>query len=312
MATLNKFLSEWHNSEPFIVAHTSGSTGTPKEIKLLKEDMRRSARATNSFFDINGNSVLGIPLSMDYIAGKMMAVRALEAGCRLLELPVSNLIDLPVDVDLLSVVPSQVAGLLDNLPSLRRARRLLIGGAPLDPATARLLDEAGAEAYVGYGMTETCSHVALRRVGDGDEVYHAMPGISFSRDDRGCLVISSPDFSWGSLTTNDIVELVDSKSFQWLGRVDNVIISGGIKIHPELVERAISAALGDGHADFYITSEPSERWGQQVAMITEASGTELERLRSIVSALELPKGWRPATIKSVEKLPRTSNGKIRR
>lgn len=162
MATLSDFLCEWDNSSPFIVAHTSGSTGTPKEIHLLKEDMRRSARATNSFFGIDSNSVLGIPLSMDYIAGKMMAVRAIEAHCRLLELPVSNRIELPEDVDLLSVVPSQAAVLLNNEPSLKRAGCLLIGGAPLDISTEQRLFGAGVEAYVGYGMTETCSHVAFK------------------------------------------------------------------------------------------------------------------------------------------------------
>lgn len=312
MAMLSDFLNEWNDSSPFIVAHTSGSTGAPKEIQLLKDDMRRSARATNSFFGIDKNSVLGIPLSMDYIAGKMMAVRALEADCRLIELPVSNNIELHDDVDLLSVVPSQAAELLGNPLSLKYVRRLLIGGAPLDTATAQRLVSTGIEAYIGYGMTETCSHVALRRVGDPDDIYRAMPGISFSHDDRCCLVINSGDFSWKTLITNDIVDLIDQQSFRWLGRADNVIISGGIKIHPEQVERAIAAALGPGGPDFYITSEDSPRWGQQVVMIAETSGMELGNLRTAVAALKLPTGWRPASVKGVEKLPRTSNGKIRR
>lgn len=312
MATLSDFLCEWDNSSPFIVAHTSGSTGTPKEIHLLKEDMRRSARATNSFFGIDSNSVLGIPLSMDYIAGKMMAVRAIEAHCRLLELPVSNRIELPEDVDLLSVVPSQAADLLDNDPSLKRAGCLLIGGAPLDISTEQRLFGAGVEAYVGYGMTETCSHVALRRVGESEGIYRAMPGISFTRDERNCLVITSGDFSWKTLITNDIVDLIDGQSFRWLGRADNVIISGGIKIHPEQVEQAIASELGQGSPDFYITSEQSTRWGQQVVMIAETSGADLENLRASVAAMKLPTGWRPAAVKGVERLPRTSNGKIRR
>ncbi|MDE6288871.1 MAG: hypothetical protein K2M00_08830, partial [Muribaculaceae bacterium] len=180
------------------------------------------------------------------------------------------------------------------------------------PKTAQRLVTPGVAAYLGYGLTEACSHVALTRVGDTDDIYRAMPGITFSQDNRNCLVINSSNFSWRTLTTNDIVELLDARSFRWLGRADNVIISGGIKIHPEQVERAIATALGPGIPDFYISSEESTRWGQQVIMIAEAEGEQLENLRSLVADLSLPKGWRPASVKGVARLPRTSNGKIRR
>ena len=140
--TLDEFRRQWLSPEPYIVAHTSGSTGTPKEIRLLKADMRLSARATNSRFGIKPDSVLAIPLSMDYIAGKMMAVRAFEAGCRLIELPVSNRIELNEPVDLLAIVPSQVDSIVSDA-NAHRIRNVIIGGARLDNTRRSMLAEIG-------------------------------------------------------------------------------------------------------------------------------------------------------------------------
>ena len=105
MAEINDFIREWESDCDYIVAHTSGSTGTPKEIRLPKSDMRVSAKATNSRFGITRRSVIAAPLSVDYIAGKMMCVRAIEAGCELLEMPVSNKVIIDRRIDLLAIVP---------------------------------------------------------------------------------------------------------------------------------------------------------------------------------------------------------------
>lgn len=307
MEALNAFYREWDSPEAYVRAHTSGSTGEPKPVLLLKEDMRVSARATNSFFGLGPGCVMALPLSLDYIAGKMMAVRARLAECRMLCMPVSNEVMPPEPVDLLAVVPSQVSSLLRN-GSYRLVRNLLIGGAALPQTTERALLEAGVEAFVGYGMTETCSHVALRRI--GSDVYTAMPGISFGTDRRGCLVIMSDKFSWRRLVTNDVVSLEEHGAFRWLGRADNVINSGGIKIHPERLEAEISGLL-PGLAPFYVAGEADSTWGQCAVVVMERGGEPLDLCR-LKDMLADPRHC-PRRVVYVESLPRTPGGtKIRR
>ena len=311
MATVADFLKEWDAPVEFIEAHTSGSTGTPKSIRLPKADMRLSARATIRFFGITAASTLALPLSVDYIAGKMMAVRARMAGCRLLELPVSGRIVLTEDVDLLAVVPSQVEFLIES-GSISHVRNLLVGGAPLTPAQYAMIEGCGVRAFIGYGMTETCSHVALRRIGggDSDSLYTAMPGITFDTDSRGCLVILSDGFSWRRLVTNDVVRLHGNTAFEWLGRADNVINSGGIKIHPEQ-EEAVMRAHIPGLPPFYLVGEPDGQWGSRLVMVAEARPGSLD-LNRIKGALP-DKRKAPRSIFYVDRLPVTVSGrKLRR
>jgi len=305
MATVSDFLREWDSPLPYVEAHTSGSTGKPKLIRLPKADMLVSARATCRFFKLGPASVLGLPLSVDYIAGKMMAVRARVCGGRLLELPVSNSVAVPEPTDLLAVVPSQIPGLLAS-GTAGNVRRLLVGGAPLSDDSAAALTAAGVEAWLGYGMTETCSHVALRRVGEGNGRFTAMPGITFSTDSRGCLEIHSDNFSWRRLVTNDCVELLSPDAFRWLGRADHVINSGGIKIHPELLEAEIRRTC-PVLPPFYITGEPDPRWGQRPVIIAEGD-VPLDRIRSSVA----DRRTAPARAITVGSLPRTANGKLLR
>lgn len=300
MATVADFLAEWRSDSPYIEAHTSGSTGTPKVIRLLKSDMRLSARATNAFFGINAASVLVLPLSVGYIAGKMMAVRADEAACTLVELPVSNRVVIDRATDLLAIVPSQAESLLTQSDAPRLVRHLLLGGAPVSPDLARRLTDAGFDAYIGYGMTETCSHVALRTL--ADNVFAAMPGITFSTDGRDCLVIHSDKFSWRELVTNDVVRLHDERHFEWLGRADNVINSGGVKIHPEQLESALRMMLPD-MPPFYITKEPHPLWGEAVVLVAEGRRDDslLDRIGSVIAdRRQLPRraifvDWLPST-----------------
>lgn len=309
MEQLNEFLAEWQGDELFIRAHTSGSTGKPKEISLLKTDMLLSAHNTNTFFGIGSHSVLGLPLSIDYIAGKMMVVRSLLAKCSLRLFPVSNTFEVDEHIDLLSVVPSQVASLIRDADSLRNVSNLLIGGAALDSNLEHEIIKAGVNAYIGYGMTETCSHIALRRLGDLSKAYSAMPGIRFSTDNRGCLVIHSSDFSWKSIVTNDIVELLNDTSFVWRGRFDNVINSGGIKLHPEEIEKRLSTIIDN---PFYIVGHPSDKWGECVALVVEGGQADLHMIEGRLAHLYLPKGWKPTIVVGVESLPKTANGKIKR
>lgn len=312
MATIADFTAEWLNDSPYIQAYTSGSTGEPKEIRLLKSDMLISARATIDFFGITDKSTLAIPLSLDYIAGKMMVVRAIAAKCRLLDLPVTNKVEINEPVDLLSVVPSQLDYLLDNQESLRNVRKILVGGAAVTQDTEARIKSLGIEAYIGYGMTETCSHIALRQLGANDIVYKAMPTVSFNTDSRECLVVESDAFSWGTLTTNDLVELISSTDFKWIGRVDDVINSGGIKVHPAQIEAHLIQHVGNALPPFYVVGEPSEKWGHVPVIVAECSAADQNAILSLIRRIDWPRAWKPARVVAVASLPRTSNGKIKR
>lgn len=303
------FIAEWDNDSPHITAHTSGSTGTPKEIRLLKSDMRASARATIRFFDITDESCLWLPLSPSYIAGKMQIVRALEAGCSLVveepsNRPLQNPDGFAGRISLLPVVPSQVDGVLSSGVA-DRIDSMIVGGAPLSPESERKIIGSGITAYATYGMTETCSHVALRKLGDVE--FRALPGFSFSLDGRGCLVIESLTMSFGRLVTNDMVDLADAHCFRWLGRFDNVINSGGLKICSEEIEKRISSLMPPDVL-FYISSRPSDRWGEEAVLVTDAriiDGSLLERIRETVGSRLAPK-----SIISVDEIQLTSSKKI--
>ena len=318
--TLIDFRQQWQSPDPFIPAHTSGSTGRPKPISLLKSDMEASAHATNIFFGLSADSALVCPLALDYIAGKMMAVRAWLLGTEPIMVTPSNSPVLPPHCSLLAVVPSQVPAVAEAVRAGKTiVENLLIGGASLPLSLARMLTDELPQvaAYESYGMTETCSHVALRRVG-GDGLFHAMPGIEFATDDRGCLVIRAERLSAKEIVTNDIVRLAGSTSFEWLGRIDNVINTGGIKLFAEQLEAEITKALAPtpfATLNFYITSEPDPKWGQRVVMVVEndadgrTSAPEIiiESLKASMPSVHIPKH-----IISVPEFARTANGKIRR
>lgn len=304
---LAAFVDEWIRGCGPVVVHTSGSTGTPKKIALDRGDMRRSALATCERFGITAASTVGMAISAAYIGGRMMVLRALVSGADFVQLPVSNRLRLDRRVDLLSIVPSQVPSLLDDIdPALVGA--VLVGGAPLSPALERRLADSGIEAYATYGMTETASHVALRRIGDPEGVYEAMPGITFATDARGCLTVVSEEASWQSLQTNDLVCMVDPRRFVWLGRHDNIINSGGVKLVPEQLELRLQTVID---RPYCIRGAADDKWGQTVELVVEGTPAEVEALRPAVETV-LTGAERPRRYTAVEALPRTANGKLRR
>ena len=282
MESLNEFLREWNSSDDYIVAHTSGSTGKPKEIRLPKADMRVSARATNTFFRLGEESRAALPLLLDYIAGKMMAVRAMEGNYPLDIIPVSNDISLPDNgrlYNLIPVVPSQLPSLLKQKEYASRIENLLIGGAQPDKEICNALHDAGYKAF-----------------------------ISFSTDEDNRLIIEAPAFSFKRLKTNDIVELIDSSSFRWRGRFDNAINSGGLKLLPEELEKMYAPYLTG--VNFYVVGRKHDKWGECICLVIEgdADGEELINLiRKHIDHRMCPKYFETAAL-----LPRTINGKIRR
>ena len=306
--TITEFEKEWHDDSNFINAKTSGSTGSPKPIRLLKSDMKASAIATNAFFGLGPGSVYACPLDFDYIAAKMMAVRADVVGGVVAAIPPSNNFYISYAIDLLAIVPSQADCLLRHPEWASAIKNVIIGGAPLSRKRADALVDAGFNCWQTYGMTETCSHVALRRLESSE--YTALPGVTFSVDERGCLIIDAPHFAARRFVTNDIVTLLSPTTFVWHGRYDNVINSGGIKIHPEELEARIKDLLNPDF-DFYITGRADEKWGQAVVLVAEAEAEILakveQQLSNVLDHKELPKAY-----ESVDALPRTANGKLKR
>ncbi len=282
--------------------------------------MRQSARRTNEFFNVVSSSRLHTCLDFKYIASMMMTVRAEEAACRLTsETPSSR----PLEeisqeevIDLLSVVPAQMEWILDCGEKWKGLRHILIGGSAIPPMMRRRIALSDYDAWESYGMTETASHIALRKVTEEEEPFATLPGISVELGKNDCLIIKMPDGS--KLKTNDIAVVEDSNRFRILGRADNCVISGGIKIMPEELERKLGPFIA---FDYCISSVPDKKWGEKLVLVVEVPAEEIEedllleavgvRLRQYRKILDL--GVKsPKDVVRVSELPRTSNGKIDR
>ena len=308
---LTQFLAEWHDDSPTLLVHTSGSTGEPKPLLVEKRRMEASAEITCRFLGLHrgGTALLCMPL--DYIAGKMMVVRALTQGLRLVSVnPASHPLQHPLPtetIDLAAMVPLQVWSTLqvaEERQRLLQIRHLLIGGGAVSDELAEALQDLPNHIWSTYGMTETLSHIALRRLNGPtrSDWYTPLDGVHVSLSDDGCLIIDAPAVHDGPLTTNDIAELKDGR-FRILGRKDNVICSGGIKIQIEEVERLLQPHL---HTPFMITKAPDMKLGEQVVLLTESS--DIPTIRQICRQ-QLPKYWQPRQYIHVTHLPMTETGK---
>lgn len=312
--TFEEFLKEWRGDTPVITVRTSGSTGTPKTITLDKEFVRDSGRRTNSFFHINSGSRLHSCVGAQFIGGKMMAVRSELAGCRFTwetpsNTPLSGVMHDEV-IDLLAVVPSQMLHILSHPEIMPTINAIIIGGSAIHPQLKERIIASGLNAYETYGMTETASHIALRKLAEDEELFKPLEGIKVSLDERGCLVI---EFDSGErVVTNDLAKISEAGGFKIMGRYDNVIVTGGKKVNPEDVERRIAPMIA---GDFIITSRPDEKWGERIVLRIEGREVEEEKvseslkkqLRTVLEPYEVPK-----EIEWIERLPRTANGKVRR
>ncbi len=288
------FYREWKSNDQTITAFTSGSTGKPKAILLSKADMTSSAQATGTFFGFTPKDRHFCPLSVQYIAGKMMCVRSLHWDTVLhLPIPSSNPLEqIHGQYDFAVMTPHQLSMGLnsDFRKNIHKVKTLLLGGSPVSQKLEEAIQSLKTAVYIGYGMTETMSHVALKRLNGAGKssFFTAVDGVSFSQDDRGCLVIHTDHLSIPSLVTNDVVELKDKFRFQWKGRADFVINSGGIKIFPEQVERKLQRIIPQ---PFYITKQEHPDLGEQVILIVEGKIIEglNDKLRLILSKYEMPK-----------------------
>lgn len=320
---MNSFLAEWNNSSPLLHVHTSGSTGKPKDLLVEKRRMLASAQMTCDFLHLSPGDTALLCMPLDYIAGKMMVVRSIERGLKLISVtPSSHPLD-SVDehINFAAFVPLQVAKSIDD-PKLKEIDNIIIGGGAIDRALEERLRSFPNSIYSSYGMTETLSHIALRRLSgqSASMWYTPLPNVNVSLSEDSCLVIDAPLLCAETLTTNDIAELNAEGQFRILGRKDNVINSGGVKIQIEEVERLISNAVQaqdnalvfDSDAMFQITSAPDSTFGEIVVMLIPSCVSAAEESLLMAAAKQLPKYWQPKRVVRVDELPRTETGKPKR
>lgn len=309
--TTDEFLEEWNSGSDRVLVHTSGSTGAPKPMWVEKRRMVASAITTCRFLGLKAGDTALLCMPLDYIAGKMMVVRAAVCGLRLIDVPPTGhpLAGLDSAPTFAAMVPMQVFNSL-RVPEERRLlahiRHLIIGGGAIDNAMAAELAEFGNAIWSTYGMTETLSHIALRRLSgpEASQWYTPFDGVRVSLSPEGCLVIDAPDVCATTLTTNDIARLApDGRRFCIIGRKDNVICSGGIKIQAEEVERLLAPHIS---TPFMITKRKDPKYGEAVVLMVQAQDTA-EAVKACQAAL--PKYWQPRHIMPVSRIPTTETGK---
>jgi len=280
------FLNDWFNDKDFVEVQTSGSTGNPKVIKLKKIFMINSALATGTFFSLKEKTTALLCLSPNYIAGEMMLVRALVLGWHIdVVKPTSNPLEsVKKQYDFCAMVPLQVQ---NSIEKLNQIKTLIVGGAEINIKLESQLLNLITNVYVTYGMTETITHIAVRQL-NIDRYFKILPNVKIVIDSRDCLVIEAPKISDNKIITNDIVEIIDDNHFKWIGRFDNIINSGGVKIIPEKIEQKLTEILS---FRFFITGVTDEKLGEKVVLICEGEPKKLAyfNFEKHLSKYEIPK-----------------------
>ncbi|HIP47571.1 MAG TPA: O-succinylbenzoic acid--CoA ligase [Lutibacter sp.] len=302
------FLKDLLDESATISVHTSGSTGAPKDISISKKAMLNSAKATGLFFNLPAKTKALHCLSTEYIAGKMMWVRAIYLGWELAVVqPNSNpLKENVLSFDFAAMVPLQAQ---NSLHDLNRIDKLIIGGGSISFSLEKELVKLKTTVFQTYGMTETITHVAVKKISNNREnLYKSLPNVKLSLDDRACLIIDAPNVSDKIVITNDLVKLHSNTQFEWLGRIDNVINSGGIKFFPEQIEKKLAPFIIN---PFIITSLPDTILGEKLILLIETSTKDIELnspfFTKVLSKYEIPKA-----IYYINEFVYTSNSKIKR
>lgn len=304
-----EFLKDWISDDDHVMVHTSGSTGKRKSIRLPKSLMRRSAEITARHFDLPAGSKALMCLGSGYIAGMMMVVRTLVNDWNLTIVePGSNpLEDERESFDFCAMVPLQVQNSLENSPDkLAQIGKLIIGGAAVNSELISRLTQAGVHSFATYGMTETATHIAIRKLSPKTEDHFTtLPEYKIQLDARQCININAEHLD-SAVQTNDAAQLT-SNGFRLLGRIDNVINTGGVKVFPEEIEAKIAAILQN--QAYYVTSSEDEKLGEKVTLVVEGNEV-LERDILKECSTRVDAHQRPRVILFESTFTRTQTGKI--
>ena len=264
-----QFLQFWFNNEEEIIVQTSGSTGNPKKISIPKQSFVESAKNTCEYLNLNSKTKALLCIPVKYIGGKMMVVRALFCGYDLIvQEPNSNPLKELKEIEFIAITPMQAQNSFTEFPEkLESIKTIIIGGGSVSDSFCKVIGDFSNSMYSTYGMTETVSHIALRKLTgkDKSDLYEVLPNYSISQNEEDCLVIDCPSLSKERIITNDMVELESKNRFKWIGRKDNVINSGGIKLSPEIIEKKIANYIPKDV--FYITSKKDKTLGEEVTLI---------------------------------------------
>ncbi|WP_298765084.1 AMP-binding protein [uncultured Polaribacter sp.] len=316
LATENQeFLKAWFAPEPFLIVQTSGSTGKPKPIKILKQQMINSALATGEFFNLKPKTTALLCLPTKYIAGKMMLVRALTLGWHL---DIINANTKPLKnnnkiYDFSAMVPLQVENSLEKLNAIKQ---LIVGGGLVSCQLQKKLQNCSTKVFATYGMTETITHIAVKQLNNFNTIYKTafyktLPNTTIYVDERSCLVIKNEKVTNTVIFTNDVVQLTSNNQFEWLGRYDNVINSGGIKLQPEKIEEKLSEII---QHRFFVAGIKDAILGEKLILIIESAVANLPKnikdkisAANILSKFEIPKA-----IYFINTFIETETGKIQR
>ena len=313
---IGDFLMDWISGHETLHVKTSGSTGKPKSITLSKQAMVNSALATAAYFGLKEKNTALLCLSANHIAGKMMLVRAMVLGLELDHVPPTStpLSGITREYDFCAMVPMQAE---KSIKQLGKIKTLIVGGGPISPELENSLQKKKLRIFETYGMTETCSHVAVRQLsGTGVKekqktagAFHTLPGITVTQDKRNCLVLHAKDLSEAPIVTNDVVTLLSDTEFQWLGRFDNVINSGGVKLIPEVIEEKLRPILSER---FMVAGVPDKSLGQKLVLIVEGM-TNKQALHEKIAGLGTLDKWEmPKDIFTVAHFKTAENGKLLR
>ena len=309
--TLDEFVSDWLSDSPTLLVHTSGSTGKPKPMLVEKRRMEASARITCGFLGLRAGDTALLCMPLDFIAGKMVVVRSLVWGLRLMAVepsghPLKGLTESPTFA---AMVPMQVYNSLkveEERRLLRDIKHLIIGGGAVNSDMAEELRGFPNAVWSTYGMTETLSHIALRRLSgaEASEWYEPFDGVGVTTSADGCLVIDAPAVCAQPLVTNDIAEIApDGRRFRIRGRRDNVVCSGGLKLQIEEMEARLQPHL---NVPYMISKRPDDKFGEAVVLL--AVTDDMESVCEVCRK-HMPRYEQPRYFLAVSELPMTSTGK---
>ncbi|MDG2432370.1 AMP-binding protein [Flavobacterium sp.] len=300
--SIGDFLLDWFDQNSFIELQTSGTTGAPKLIRVKKKNMVNSALATGDFFDLQPGDTALYCLPTRYIAGKMMLIRSFILGLEIdFVAPSSHPLDKNTKrYDFVAMVPLQAQ---NSLKEIENVKKLIVGGAKMSKTLEKSLLKVPTAVYETYGMTETITHIAAKKI--GEKAFSILPNITISQNDNNCLVIDAPRVADEQIVTNDLVELLNDHQFVFLGRIDNVVNSGGIKLIPEQIEEQLAAHIS---ARFFVGGISDTDLGEKLVLVIEGEQTVLPE----VVFESLDKYQKPKAVFYISKFVETDNGKIKR
>jgi O-succinylbenzoic acid--CoA ligase len=300
--SIGDFLLDWFDNNHYIDLQTSGTTGVPKVIRIDKQKMVNSALATGEFFELSPGDKVLYCLPTKYIAGKMMLVRSFVLGLEVDLVPPSAhpLAKNEKKYDFVAMVPLQVQ---NSLAGLINIRKMIVGGAQMSKSLEKSLLKVKTKVYETYGMTETITHIAAKKI--GEKAFSVLPNIQISQNENNCLIINAPKISEEPIVTNDLVALLNDSQFVFLGRSDNVVNSGGIKLIPEQIEGKLSNEIS---SRFFVGGIPDPVLGDKLILVVEGENQILDE--SVFSGLD--KYEKPKEVFYVSKFIETENGKLKR